>query len=339
MKPSELEPLWATVAAPDPSSGGLAGRAAPMSVQGHGIMLAVDAAGQRHLLVPAPPGAVSPKQPPVKGLEVMVDELRVGGQAARRYFDVACREVSMNANFAAVAGEILDGIDGGEHAETVIAGVLARWRWFWGAPPAGMSEEEVIGLFGELWFLEHWLSPLNRSVIEAWSGPTGDRHDFQWRSSSIEVKATRARSDGSASHRITSLDQLEDPAQGVLYLFSLRAIPDAVGQHSLVRSIDRLRAELGSQPEALVAFDERIARAGYSPAHRDRYETLLRVQAEELYTVIDDFPRLTAASFPGGVPGGVDAIAYTLDLAACGPWKVATAPNAASRRLRSTLGP
>jgi hypothetical protein len=68
---------------------------------------------------------------------------------------------------------------------------------------------------------------------------------------------------------------LGHPTGRVLYLFSLRAIPDAVGQHSLVRSIDRLRAELGSQPDALGAFDERIARAGYSPAHRDRYETLL----------------------------------------------------------------
>jgi hypothetical protein len=338
MKPAELEPLWSAVTAPDPSLGGLAGRAAPTAVKGLGIMLAVDAAGQRHLLVPAAHRDNAPKQPPVKGLDVAVDELRVSGQDARRYFDVACREASMNTNFTAVAGEILEGIAAGEDAKTVIEGVLARWRWFWGAPSAGMSEEAVIGLFGELWFLEHWLAPLNRRVVEAWSGPTGDRHDFKWSAASIEVKATRARSDGAASHRITSLDQLEDPAQGALYLFSLRAIPDAVGQHSLVRSIDRLRAKLGSQPETLVAFDERIARAGYSPAHHDRYETLLKVQAEELYTVIDDFPRLTAASFPDGVPGGVDAIAYTLDLAACGAWKVATAPNAASRQLRQTLG-
>jgi hypothetical protein len=337
MKPDELESLWSRVAAPDPSLGGLAGRPAPTVVKGRGIMLAADAAGQRHLLVPAALGDTAPRQPPVKGLEVAVDELRVGGKDTRRYFDVACREASMNTNFTAVASEILDALDAGEDPKPAIEGVLARWRWFWGAPSAGMSEEEVIGLFGELWFLEHWLSPLNRRVIEAWSGPTGDRHDFRWKAASIEIKATRARSDGSASHRITSLDQLENPVQGMLYLFSLRAIPDAVGQHSLIRSIDRLRAKLGSQPDALVAFDERIARAGYSPAHRDRYETLLRVQAEELYTVVDDFPRLTSASFPEGVPAGVDAVAYTLDLAACAKWKLATAPNTASRGLRETL--
>jgi hypothetical protein len=335
----DLESLWSSVAAPEPGIGGLAGRQAPLALKRHGVMLAVDAAGQRHLLVPAPLGAVAPKQPAVRGLEVALDDLRVGGATPRSYFDVACREASMNVNFTAVAGEILESIEAGREPKLAIEDVLAEWRWFWAAPSAGLSEEAVIGLFGELWFLEHWLSPLNRQVVEAWSGPIGDRHDFKWPGASIEVKATRARSDGSARHRITSLDQLEDPAQGQLYLFSLRAVPDAVGQHSLIRSIDRLRAALQSQPAALVAFDERLGRAGYSPALRDRYGTLLRVQAEELYRVADDFPRLTAASFPNGVPSGVDAISYTLDLVACRPWRLATSPNAESQRIRQTLTP
>jgi hypothetical protein len=77
---------------------------------------------------------------------------------------------------------------------------------------------------------------------------------------------------------------------------------------------------------------------GYSPAHRDLYDAPFRVVAEELYRVNDGFPRLTASMLDGDVPAGVDSIAYTVDLAACMPWRVATAPGSESRRLRESLG-
>lgn len=159
----------------------------------------------------------------------------------------------------------------------------------------------------------------------------------QWPAASVEVKATRARGDGSAKHRISRLDQLEDAEKGELFLFSLRAIPDPIGGHSLDASVERIRGGLVESPESLHLFDERLRDVGYQ-IHPDRPEDLkLRVVAEELYRVDADFPRLTGRSFSEGVPNGVDGIAYTLDLVSCRDWRVATAPGPESRQLRATV--
>jgi hypothetical protein len=216
--------------------------------------------------------------------------------------------------------------------------VLARWRWFWETPDAGLTDTEAVGLFGELWFLEFWLGPIDAATLGCWTGPARDRHDFKSPLASVEVKATRARTDGAASHRITTLDQLEDPETGQLHLFSLRLTPDPIGAHSLNASVDRIRNSLSASPDLLHDLDEHLARVGYSPADRDRYDSPWRVTAEELYRVDRDFPRLTRDSFiEGAVPPGVDKIGYTLDLAACIQWRIATAPGLESQRMREQL--
>lgn len=337
MNRADVEAAWQGVNSPS-TVGDLAGRAAPELDAAVGALLAVDHSGLRHLLIAAEVESVLPKRPTIRGMEVALDELRVGDRPARRYFDVACKDKTMHGNFTAVVTEILEALqsDSMDVARTLDA-IFDRWRWFWGVAPDVLTGEEAVGLFGELWFLEFWLEPIDAVVLNAWTGPTGDRHDFKWAAASIEIKATRARSDGAAKHRVSRLDQLEDPDRGQLYLFSLRATPDPIGKHSLTASVERIRDTLSDEPQLLHAFDERLGLLGYNPAHRQHYDTALRVVAEELYRVEDDFPRLTQDSFPSGVPNGVDDIAYTLDLVACAKWRIATAPGPESRELRATL--
>ncbi len=204
--------------------------------------------------------------------------------------------------------------------------------------PSALRETEIVGLFAELWFLEYWLGPVTERAVTAWTGPARDRHDFKSSAASVEVKATRARADGSAAQRITSLEQLEPPEVGRLYIFSLKATPDAIGGHSLAKSVDRLHAALSSSPDTLRALDEQLGRAGYSPAGTDAYDVRMRITAEELYEVREDFPCLTHDSFVDGVPVGVDRISYTLNLAACGEWRIATSPtDAAAATVREAL--
>jgi hypothetical protein len=337
MNRADVESAWMAVEQPA-AAGDLAGRVPPGLDSTLHILLAVDHNGLRHLVIGAGSESKVPKRPTTKGLEVTLDELRVGSRPTRLYYDVACRDASATVNFTAVAAEILEAleVDHSDVAKT-IAAILERWRWFWGAPPDALSPEQAIGLFGELWFLEFWLDPIAEDSLEAWTGPARDRHDFKWPAASVEIKATRARTDGAATHRITSLDQLEDAAQGQLYLFSLRATPDPIAAHSLNGSVDRIRSKLGEQPQLVQKLDERLGLLGYSPAHRQHYDTPLRVTSEELYRIDRDFPRLTNNSFPSGVPNGVDDIAYTLDLVACANWRVASAPGPESQALRATL--
>jgi len=319
-----LEALWDGL---DPPPAGTLTGQPPAGTPAPGVRLAIDHAKLRHLLLPTTAADTLPERPLTRGLEVSIDELRVGKETARHFFDVSCRDPTQNRTFAKVCEEILDEIaaDPG-HPRAVLARVLDRWRHFWAAPPGTLRDEEIIGLFGELWFLEYWLGPIGAKSLAAWRGPFRDRHDFKSPTASVEVKATRARADGAARHRITSLDQLEDPDQGGLYLFSLQVTPDPIATHSLAASVERISAALGSAPDEQRTFRELLGRARYNPADRHRYVAPLRVTAEELYFVKDDFPRLTAASFQGGIPGGVGDFTYTLDLGACQPWRVATKP-------------
>jgi len=335
---AELETLWAAV--PTPSArGDLEGRAPDGFGTGSPkVHLAVDGDGARHLLISAAPDTVLGKRPKARGLDVALDDLRVGGSEPRRYYDIACSDKTMQENFTVVCHEIVEALEHEPDAPgDTLDAIFARWQWFWGMAPDVLTGEEAVGLFGELWFLEFWLAPIDGAALRTWTGPDSDRHDFKWPAASVEVKATRAAGDGSAEHRISTLDQLDDPEEGDLYLFSLRARPDPIGGNSLNLSVDRIRASLALTPELLQLFDERLGQLGYNPGHRQHYDTPMRVIAEELYRVGQGFPRLTFDSFPEGLPPGVDRIAYTLDLVACSGWRVATAPGAESEALRATL--
>lgn len=339
MNQSDLEEIWDGLGSPT-AKGDLVGQPAPLDEGGTGVgaILAADAHGRRHALIPAPSDAKGLSQPSIRGIGVSVDELRVDGLPVRHYFDVACRDMTMHENFSAIVVEILETL-GSDTADVgqALNSIFDRWRWFWKVAPDALSSEIAIGLFGELWFLEYWLGPVDAKVLAAWTGPKGDRHDFKWPEASIEVKATRVRSDGSAKHRISRLDQLEDPEQGVLYLFSLRVTTDDIGGNSLNQSVRRLREKLAVAPELLASFDERIGLLGYNPAHARHYDAPLRVVGEELFRVEGEFPRFTKSTFPAGPPKGVDDISYALNLAACKDWLVASKPGDESQALRATL--
>lgn len=338
MTVAELESAWTAIELPSEMSA-LGGRRPPSDSNDDEILIAVDHEGNRHLLVEAPSNAKPPSTSAVKGLGVEVTELRVGERPARSYFDVACSDPSLTPNFTSVAAEIIDliGASPGD-PRLLLERTFNRWRWFWGATGGELSDTEAVGLFAELWFLERWTGPIGVAAVESWTGPFRDRHDFKSHTASVEVKATRARSDGSAAHRITNLDQLDDPETGQLYLFSLKVTPDPIGGHSLTKSVDRLRAQLSTDPDALHLLDERLGLARYTPAAGQLYDEPMRVTSEELFAVGEGFPRLTPSSFPQGPPTGIDDITYTLDLATCGEWRIATkSTDPAATGVRSSL--
>jgi len=208
---------------------------------------------------------------------------------------------------------------------------LRTWQWFWGIDPNALSADSALGLFGELWFLDRW-APFP-AAIDTWLGPTGHRHDFVSRETSVEVKATRTRTDGTAVHRIANLDQLAAPETGDLYLFSLQAAQDPNAMNALPALVTRIRNRLESRPDLLGDLDQRLGQAGWSPVNSDRHSQTFRIVAEELYIVGEGFPRLVRETFAEGIPTGVDSITYTLDLAACGPWRIATRPSQAEAVL------
>lgn len=309
------EALWARRAAPDVSER---------------LVAALDADGQRHLLVLLGNGEENLQDTQSRGLRVLTRELVMPGHAAGRYLDINCHDAAGHEAFDLIGGELAERLaNGPETAPEAVARVLAKWRRFWGQLPRQiLSREEQLGLFAELWFLSVWLIP-RTSVAEAvnrWRGPFGARHDFEWPGRSVEVKATT--STRGRIHHINGLDQLAPPEQGELLLFSLQLREEGGARNTLPGLAAACRSLLEADAAALGSFEAALVHAGYSPAHEEEYARLkLRIVDEGLFRVAESFPRLTPASFADGVPAGIERVEYEVNLSGFEHLRVAARPD------------
>lgn len=289
--------------------------------------LAVDHDGGRHLLLAIPSSLDPVHDERSRGIRARTRQLTVQSQPEREFIDVICTAGVGQDVFDLVSTAILAQMENGSDPVEAVRTTLARWRRFWGAAPqAGLTPEEVRGLFGELWFLGTWLLPRDHGQVAHWLGPTGTRHDFQWPDLAVEVKATT--STRGHIHRVNGIDQLETPVGAQLCLFSLRVREEATGSNSLVTLIESISDQLSDDPTALDGFETRLSQAGYSAAESDRYgESRFRVVSERLYEVADGFPRLSSDSFSDGLPDGIERVEYDINLDSCHDLLRATSPE------------
>lgn len=294
------------------------------------VLAAVDADGQRHLLVPLTEAESSFRDSHSRGLIAVTRELVVAGQSPGRHLDIACHDPAGHEAFNLIGEELAKRLAlGNESPDQSISKVLAKWRRFWGQLPSQLlSLEEQIGLFSELWFLLFWLaSHLGPSeAVARWRGPFRARHDFEWLGGSVEVKGTM--STRGTIHRIHGIEQLIPPDDGALWLFSLRLREEAGAGNTLPGLIARCLKELLSDDESRALFQEALAHAGYSFAHESEYaKRKLRVVEEGLYAVMQEFPRLTPNQLVGGVPSGVEFVEYEISLSGFERLRVARTPS------------
>ena len=145
--------------------------------------------------------------------------------------------------------------------------------------------------------------------MSIWVGSAGGPHDFVSGRIHIEAKASLRRDARRAN--ISSLEQLEVPKDGYLYL-AHHVVEEnargAIGIPELAREVLGLSADRAAVAERIKArgLDPDIA----SPWERRRFE----LHTMQLYHVVGDFPRITPSMLPRGVPGGVSGVAYQVDL-------------------------
>ena len=283
--------------------------------------LARDSTDRCHLLLQVPDSAEVPEAA-TKGLGVSVTRHRIPELGETNCIDLACLDDATLKVFAAVAAEMLADLVGVplEGRSGVVAGTLARWRWFWDVELDGLSERDALGLFGELWFLDQWVGVTPQNVT-AWGGSDSARHDFQWPEFSVEVKTTGRRGTGAIVHTVQHLEQLADPEMGTLYLFSLRVTRDRLASNTLATLVSRCSDQLSDAPDIRDSFLRMVSMRGYSPADGSLGAVAYRIIDERIYEVGEGFPRLTPDSFPDGLPAAIVDVSYRIDMSACEPWR------------------
>lgn len=124
-----------------------------------------------------------------------------------------------------------------------------------------LSEEHILGLFGELLCLESMLDAIKErpelrlAVLDMWQGYGIGRRDFRIGSTSIEVKATQLQL---SSHKISGLHQIEVDAKAVppeteLFMLSFGLTSQQGLGQTLPQIVDRLLYRLGDSDVAAKA--------------------------------------------------------------------------------------
>jgi hypothetical protein len=190
---------------------------------------------------------------------------------------------------------------------------LSRWRKLLEPGPSqGLTDRQLRGLFGELWFLKTvaMIRFDHLTAVYGWNGPLGASQDFQLGDALVEIKTVLP---GTHSVSISSADQLEN---GTVPL-QLAVVSIDISQGiSPVELVKQLRQELVSTLVALTEFDIRLAELGYTD--RPEYEQVrFAVQSIHYYPVTEAFPRIMLSH----LPAGVSRVTYDLDLLQCGQYR------------------
>jgi hypothetical protein len=175
--------------------------------------------------------------------------------------------------------------------ESAIIETLRAWRALL-APLAILSEEQQIGLWGELFILRLMIGA--SQPLSCWVGPQGEPHDFRLGTTEMEIKTTRNLH---RIHIISNLDQLSPSAGRRLFLISLQTEPAGAqgGEtlNTLVLAVCQQVATIVGNEEASTLRD-RIRTAGYREEHSGFYLGRLALRTLPRVVFVDDsFPRIT----------------------------------------------
>jgi hypothetical protein len=186
--------IWERLAQVEPIGDRLAARS-PVPEITNRLQCAVDSAKRRHLLISLKSSEEELHDSQSRGLSVVTRELLMQGQESPvRYIDIECQDLAGNLVLDLIGGELAEALAReGKAPREIVKRILARWRRFWsGLPKNVLSHDQLLGLFGELWFLLFWLIPKIglAQAVQRWRGPFGARHDFEWPGKSIEIKTT-----------------------------------------------------------------------------------------------------------------------------------------------------
>jgi hypothetical protein len=254
--------------------------------------------------------------PPInasEALKISVSVLEGAGKTPTKFLVLSCVVPDLESVFSNVVSHILHKIIGGMGSIESAKTSAEEFRsLFFAHSEKSVDVGKVAGLIGELLVLDMLLDK-NPCAYEAWLGPRGERHDFRRANLSLEVK-TKTRK--STKIRIHSIDQLEAPVGGMLFLLIVNLERTSSG----VITVDKVTRALKNKAKSPGYIDDLLASIGYAGEARALWdEPSFSLSSFDLYEVVDGFPRLTSHSLNSSASlNGVFDIEYSVDLSAAG---------------------
>lgn len=198
------------------------------------------------------------------------------------------------------------------HKEDGFAPVIERWEtWlkFFAKTSLPLSENEILGIIGEVYFLQNVMIPkFGQDVsLASYIGTDRAHKDFEVKDTWYEVKSIH---NGVRSVKISSIEQLDSSQDGHLEILTFdqgsSTNENSVTLNSIVTSF---RSSLERKWQLM--FDEKMRKIGYIEDERYDEYIYLFVSVDE-YRVTSDFPKLNKSD----LPNGITKASYEIDISA-----------------------
>jgi hypothetical protein len=203
-------------------------------------------------------------------------------------------------------------------AVSEVQDALIRWSEFLKRRRGNARVEKIQGLLGELLTIRD-LIKIDSFEWQQWVGPSGSPQDFKGTINWVEVKTTNKRN-GALVHKIASVDQLQSPPEGELFVVSYRLLVSKTGTKSVSDLVNEVGSlEVFSNPSARDYFSQSVQDLGFDkdlPAELSRYD----VFDVKLFKVGAGFPRLLRSDLPSDTR--ITDISYSLDFSAIEEFQV-----------------
>ena len=174
-------------------------------------------------------------------------------------------------------------------AYRAICNRYASWKKLFKLSNKKLSEPEIMGLIGELLFLQDQMIPIYGidQALDSWTGPEKTHKDFSLADSWYEVKTV---SSGKESVTISSIEQLDGDLDGFLAVYKLEKMSPSFNGIKLLGIISSILGKI-TTPVQKEVFMSKLELFGFdfSPEYDNYVYTLTDFT---IYGVREEFPRL-----------------------------------------------
>lgn len=177
---------------------------------------------------------------------------------------------------------------------------IIEWRdFFQNIQRNTLNKENVMGIFGEVYFLKKLIDDGKIQDTLSWRGPTGARSDFLFPVFRIEVKSTTSRNPVKVS--ISNEIQLEIEKDELLYLSIIQLIENEDGL-SLKQLISETERSLIKRNLDIVDFNKKLEILGCNSEVLETTSSFIfKSYSLEFFQVLDNFPKIKKSIIPTGI--------------------------------------
>lgn len=221
------------------------------------------------------------------------------------YFSTFCQDLLDSTEY----------IKNDEDAYKTLCSRYFSWKKLFRPNKGGMNDNEIMGLIGELLFMQDYMIPNYgvETALDSWMGPDKAHKDYSTGSVWYEIKAVSV---GRDSIKISSLEQLDGDDEGFLVVYCLEKMSPSFSGIKLNGLVQGLMTKMGtSQNREIFMLKLSMYDYDFSPEYDNFVFTNVGFS---MYSICSKFPRLCRKN----IPNAINKIQYEILLSELEKYKI-----------------